>query len=129
MNRLIALFTVAILAFVMPVESQARGGGGGRHSWGGSSHTSSHGGTYGQVEGIEAVVGRVLVRHDLHLEAPGRVVLAGDCLPQVTPMVVEVLGAYGPRLGVGEVLDAVLGLEVVLEQELLACSILPHIRA
>ena len=46
MNRLIALFTVAILAFVMPVESQARGGGGGRHSWGGSSHTSSHGGTY-----------------------------------------------------------------------------------
>jgi general secretion pathway protein D len=30
---------------------------------------------------LEAVVGRVLVRHDLHLEAPGRVVLAGRSPP------------------------------------------------
>jgi hypothetical protein len=83
----------------------------------------------GQVERVEVVGGRVLVRHDLHLEAPGRVVLAGDRLPQVTPVVVEVLGAYGPGLGVGEVLDALLGLEVVLDPEPLARGVLPHIRA
>src|SRR5258708_14598488 len=35
--------------------------------------------------------------------SPGRVVLAGDRLPQVTPVAVEVLGAHGPGLGVGEV--------------------------
>jgi hypothetical protein len=44
-------------------------------------------------------------------------------------MVVVFLGAYGPGLRVGKVLDALLGLEVVLDPELLARSILPHIRA
>ena len=83
----------------------------------------------GQVEGVEPVVGRVLEGHDLHLQMPDRVVLAGDRSVEVTPMVVEVLAAHGPGFGVGEVLDALLGLEVVLDPELLAGCILPHVRA
>jgi hypothetical protein len=35
---------------------------------------------------------------------------------------VEVLGAHGLGLGVGEVLDALLGLEVVLDPELLPAA-------
>jgi len=83
----------------------------------------------GQVERVEPVVGRVLKRHDLHLEAPDRVIFLLDGLPQVAPVVVGVLAAHGPGLGVGEVGDALLGLEVVLDPDLLARGILPQVRA
>ena len=83
----------------------------------------------GQVEGVEAVGGRVLERHDLHLQAPDRVVLAGDRRVEVAPVVVGVLGLHGLGLGVGEVLDALLGLEVVLDPDLLARGVLPQVGA
>lgn len=77
---------------------------------------------FGDVERIEPVVDGVLVRHDLHFEAPGRKVLAGDRVMQVAPVAVEVHRAHGLRLGVAEVLNALLGLEVVLDPELLPAA-------
>jgi len=69
----------------------------------------------GDVEYVEPVCGGFLVGHDLHLQAPGRVVTPGDGLIEVAGGVVGV-GAL-QRLGFlrGQVLDALLGLEVILD--------------
>ena len=49
-----------------------------------------------------------------------------DRLVQVAQVVVGVLRGHRLRLGVGEVLDALVGLEVVLDPELLAAGVDPH---
>jgi hypothetical protein len=45
MNKLIVFvaFAAALMCALLPMESQARGGG---HYYGGGHHTGSHGGTY-----------------------------------------------------------------------------------
>ncbi len=82
----------------------------------------------GQVEGIEAVVRRVLERHDLHLHRPARRIAPRDRVEQVAHVVVGILGGHRLRFGVGEVGDALVGLEVILHPELLARGVDPHER-
>ena len=81
----------------------------------------------GQVERVEPVRRRVLERHDLHLEPPLRRIARGDRVPQVTTEEVGVLGHHRVRLGQGEVLDALDGLEVVLDPEPLAGRVHPRV--
>ncbi len=81
----------------------------------------------GEVERIEAVGLGVLERHDLHLQRPAREVAALDRLEQVAAVVVGVLAGDAIGLGLGEELDALVGLEVVLHPEALARGVDPHV--
>ena len=82
----------------------------------------------GQVERVEPVPGCVGVRHHLHVQRPGRVVAAGDGVEQVAAVEVGVLGDLQGGLCGGEVRDALLGLEVVLDPEALAGRVDPQVR-
>ena len=79
-----------------------------------------------QVERVEAVVGRSLERHDLHFEAPDRLLAAGEGVVEVAPVKVDVLADHRRSLLTGEVLDTLLGLEVVLDPGALAALVDPH---
>ena len=73
----------------------------------------------GQVERVEPVVPGLLERHDLHLERPGGVITPPDGLEQVTGVEVAIGGDQRVGLLLGEVLDALVADEVVLDPELL----------
>ena len=79
----------------------------------------------GQVEGVEAVVFCLIHRHDLHVDVPLREVAALDGVPQVLAVIVGVDSGHLGGLGVGEVLDALLADEVVLDPEGLAGGVDP----
>ncbi|CAM5694861.1 hypothetical protein STENM36S_06811 [Streptomyces tendae] len=79
----------------------------------------------GQVERVEAVRRRLGHGHDLHADGPGREVAALDGLTQVALVRVGVLTGELVGLGLGEVLDALVGLEVVLDPEGLARLVVP----
>ena len=74
----------------------------------------------GHVEGVEVVALRLGGRHDLHLERPGGELAAVDRLVQVHLVRVGVLAGQRRGLLRGQALDALVGLEVVLDEELLA---------
>ena len=71
----------------------------------------------GQVERVEPVGLGVLERHDLHLQRPGREVARLDRVVQIPLVIVAVL--TGDPIGVllGQEVDALVGLEVVLHPE------------
>ena len=79
-----------------------------------------------KVKGIEAVIRRIVERHDLHLQPPDRIILLIDGLSQVAAVVVRVFCRHGHGLGIGEVLDTLLRFEVVLDPEPLTFGINPH---
>ncbi len=81
----------------------------------------------GQVERVEPVGLGVLERHDLDLERPGRVVPALDVLIQVPLVVVGVHRGHLVGLVLGEELDALVGLEVVLDPVPLPGRVHPHV--
>jgi hypothetical protein len=81
---------------------------------------------FGHVEWVESVVSGVLEGHDLHLEPPHRVLAMLDGVPQIGPVEVGILGRRRLGLGIGEVLDALLRLEVVLDPEPLTSGVDPH---
>ena len=81
----------------------------------------------GHVEGVEAVVGGLLKGHQLHQERPGGLVAALDGLVQVAEVAVGVLGGHRLALGGGVELDALVGVEVVLDPVLLTARVLPEI--
>ena len=77
----------------------------------------------GQVERVVAIGGRFLLGHDLHVHLPAREVAFLDALVQVALRTLAVLGDHFGSLGVGQVLDALLGLEVELDPEALVVRI------
>ena len=81
----------------------------------------------GQVERVEPVGPGLVERHDLHLQRPARVVAALDRLVQVALVVVGVRPRHLVGLVLGEELDALVGLEVVLHPEPLAGGVDPHV--
>ena len=81
----------------------------------------------GQVERIEAIRRRVLERHDLHFQLPCRVLSALDAVEQVAAVEIRIGAGHGLRFSGGEVLNALLGLEVVLDPDALALGVDPHV--
>jgi len=81
----------------------------------------------GQVEGVEPVGLGLFEGHDLNLQRPAGVITALDRLEQVAPMVVGVNAGDPVGLLLGEEVDALVGLEVVLHPEALALCIDPHV--
>ena len=69
---------------------------------------------FGEVEGVDLVVGCVCLGHQLYLERPRRMVAPPDRLVEVL-LVVGLIDACGAgRLGLGQAADALVGLEVEL---------------
>ena len=81
----------------------------------------------GQVEGVEPVGLGLLEGHDLHLQRPAGVIAPLDRVEQVAPVVVGVLAGQPVGLLLGEEVDALVGLEVVLHPEALAFGVDPHV--
>ena len=81
----------------------------------------------GEVERVEPVGLRVVERHDLHVQRPAREVPVADVLVEVALVVVGVDGRHLVGLVLGEELDALVGLEVVLHPEPLAGGVDPHV--
>ncbi|CAH0326074.1 hypothetical protein SRABI128_05160 [Microbacterium sp. Bi128] len=79
----------------------------------------------GEVEGVEAVRLGVLVRHDLDVEVPGGEVAGGNVFLEVADVEVAVGAGKGLGLVAGHGLDALVGLEVVLDPEPLALGVDP----
>ncbi len=79
----------------------------------------------GEVERVEAVRRRLGRRHDLDLHGPGRELTPLDGLAQIALVAVRVLAGELVGLVLGEVLDALVGLEVVLDPEDLAGLVVP----
>src|SRR5260221_205398 len=69
----------------------------------------------GQVEGVEAVGLGFMLGHDLHAQLPARELAALDGFEQVALAAFTVGGDDGGRLGIGEVLDALLADPVELD--------------
>ena len=82
----------------------------------------------GEIERVEPIPGRVVERHDLHLERPARVLAAGDRVVEVAKVMVGVYRGHLVTLVLGEELDALIGLEVVLHPEPLTGPVHPHER-
>ncbi len=80
----------------------------------------------GQIERVESIGLGILERHDLHLQRPRRVVTALDRLKQVAGVVIGVHRNQRVGLGLGQVLDALVGDEVVAHPELLPGGVDPH---
>ena len=80
-----------------------------------------------EVERVEAVGLRVLIRHDLHRDIPLREITVLDRLEEILAVRIGILTRNAGRLLVREVLDALLGVEVVLDPRLLAGLIHPHV--
>ncbi len=80
----------------------------------------------GQVERIEAIGGRVLKRHNLYFQRPRGVISASDAVEQIAPMKIRVVGGHRFSFAVGEILDPLFGLEVVLDPHALAIGVDPQ---
>jgi hypothetical protein len=80
-----------------------------------------------EVEGVEPVGLRLFVGHDLDGEGPRRVVAAFDGVEQVPAVHVRVLAGHPTGLLVAHVLHALVGVEVVLNPELLTLGVDPHV--
>ena len=61
---------------------------------------------FGQIEGIDAVVARLLFGHGLYLEKPARKIVPLDGFEQIALMRFAVFGDDGFRLGVGQIANA-----------------------
>jgi len=79
----------------------------------------------GDVEGVNLVAFGLGFRHDLHLEGPGRVVAVLDVLVEVTTVVFGVGAGQAVSFCLGEVANALVGLEVVLHPETLTFGVNP----
>ncbi len=81
----------------------------------------------GQVEWVESIGLGLLERHDLHVQRPARKVAVADRLEQVLPVVVGLLAGEAVGLILRQELDSLVGLEVVLDPELVAAEVDPHV--
>ena len=79
----------------------------------------------GEVERIEAVLLRLVDRHDLDLERPARELAVLDRLVQILAVIVGITACQRVGLCLREELDALVGLEVVLDPEALTVGIDP----
>jgi hypothetical protein len=82
----------------------------------------------GQIKGIEAVVLGLFKWHDLNFQRPAGVFPPLDRLAQIAAVVVGVFPGDPIGLFLGEKLDALVGLEVVLDPEPFAFGVNPHVR-
>ena len=81
----------------------------------------------GQVERVHLVAGSLVVRHDLHLDVPGWVVAALNCLEKI---LASVVGVFANQLGgliIRQEVPALASLKVVLNPETLPFSVNPLI--
>ena len=81
----------------------------------------------GQVERIESVGLGVLVRHDLHMQRPTRMIAALDRVVKVASMVIAILAGEPVGLRLSEEIDPLVGLEMVFHPKSLALGVNPHI--
>ncbi len=81
----------------------------------------------GEVEGVEPVDPGLLEGHELDAQGPARVVAPPDRIEQVAAVVVAVLTRQPVAVGLGEALDALVRLEVVLDREPLTLGVDPHV--
>ena len=77
----------------------------------------------GQVKGIVGAGRRILLCHDLNRESPAGEVFFLDALVKVALVALPVLPDHGLGLGVGQVLDALLRLEVEFYPEALVLGV------
>ena len=77
----------------------------------------------GQVKGMIGQLFGVLLGHDLEIQGPAGEVALFDMLVQIALVAVPVTADEFLRLGIGEVLDALLGLEMELDPEALVLRI------
>src|SRR6056297_1279544 len=82
---------------------------------------------FGQVKGIESIVLGILKGHDLYLEGPARVIAPLDGLREVSAMVVGIITSHPIGFFIDHKIDALIGLEVILDPELFALGIDPHV--
>ena len=82
----------------------------------------------GQVERVEPVGLGVLERHDLHVQRPAREVAVLDRRVQVALVVVAVFTGQPVGVLLGQELDALVGLEVVLHPEQFVFGVEPAVR-
>ena len=80
----------------------------------------------GEVEGIEAVGFGVLEGHDLDLEGPAGIIPIFNGIEEVAAMEVGVFAGDAVGLGLGKIVNALVGLEVVFDPEALALGVDPH---
>ncbi len=81
----------------------------------------------GQIERVEPVVRGLRLGHDLHLQRPARVLALLDRLEEVVAMEVGIGSRHLVGLLLGEELDALVDLEVVLDPEGLAVGVDPPV--
>ena len=79
----------------------------------------------GQVERVEPVARGLVERHHLNLHRPRRAVAPRDRGVQIAEMKVRVRNGHRGGFGQAEVLDPLIGLQVVLHPELLARGVVP----
>ena len=79
----------------------------------------------GDIEDVESIILRLLERHDLHFQRPARMVTPVDRIVQIFRCMIGTLpgqaGGFLPR----EVLDALVGFEMILHPEGLALRVVP----
>ena len=80
-----------------------------------------------QVERVEAVGLRILVRHDLDRQSPGRELATLNGVEQVATVEVSILTSKLRSFLVRHVLNTLIGVEVVDNPELLASLVHPHV--
>jgi len=81
----------------------------------------------GQIKRIEPVGLGLFKRHNLHLESPTGIILPFNSLKQITAVVVGIPAGDPVGLLLSEILDALVGLEVVFYPETLSFGIDPHV--
>jgi len=79
-----------------------------------------------QIKRVEPVGFGLLEGHDLHFQRPTGIVSLLDGLEQVAAVVVGVLAGDPIRLLLGEILDALIRLEVIFDPEALTFGVDPH---
>ncbi len=80
----------------------------------------------GQVKRVETVGGGSRERHDLYFQPPGRIFTGIYSRCEIADVIVGIDRHRRLRLGVGEGVDALLGLEVVLHPEPFTSRVHPH---
>src|SRR3990172_3330196 len=80
----------------------------------------------GNVKGVESVFLSLFRCHNLNLQPPGGMLASLDCIKEITSGMVRVCAFHPVSFFTGKILDALLGLEVILHPEVIALIVVPH---